>query len=119
MLARIGNTVYDQSRSGSLSLPGFPDFSPIIAALKTNNVTERSKSFRVSAQQHDRLLVLETFAKKWLETDTTSERAKQTIDDHNAEYNPEADGGLFWIQERSSQQVYKNHQKSKKQVSVH
>ena len=95
--------MYDQCRSGSLNLPGFPDFSPVIAALKTNNVTERSKSYRVSAQQHDRLLVLETFAKKWLETDSTGERAKKIIDDHNAEYNPESDGGLFWIQDRSPQ----------------
>ena len=101
LLARVANRVYEDCRSGVLSLPAFPDFAPLVNALKCGNTADRSKSFRVSAQQHDRLLVLESYAKKWLNTESTQERAQKLIDEHNAEYNPVEQGGQFWIAERT------------------
>ena len=98
MLTRLGNKVYELARSGVLSLPGFPQFEPILNALKTGFAGDRNKSFRVSTQQHDKLIVLEALARKWVEHEQTKERAIQAIEDHNAEYNP---AGLYWMEERT------------------
>lgn len=98
MLQKVGNRIYESCRSNALTIPGFPDFSPVISALRNNNVQERSKSFRVSAQQHDTLMVLEVYAKKWLASECTKERAEEIIRSHNLEYNPT---DKYWIEERS------------------
>jgi hypothetical protein len=96
MMQRIGNVIYERCRASTLTLPGFPDFGPTIAALRNSNVQERTKSYRVSAQQHDTLMVLEVYAKKWLSTESTKERAQEVIQSHNAEFNPT---DKFWIEE--------------------
>ena len=98
MMQRIGNVIYERCRASTLNLPGFPDFAPTIAALKNSSVQERTKSYRVSAQQHDTLLVLEVYAKKWMSTESTKDRAQQVIEAHNAEFNPTE---KFWIEERT------------------
>ncbi|CAK9011210.1 Uncharacterized protein SCF082_LOCUS11004 [Durusdinium trenchii] len=88
MLQRVGNKIYESCRSQSLNLPGFPAFEPVLSALRSQNVVDRHKSYRVSAQQHDALYILEVYAKKWLATESTKERAQQVIEDHNKEFNP-------------------------------
>ncbi|CAL1136071.1 unnamed protein product [Cladocopium goreaui] len=88
MMQRIGNVIYERCRASTLTLPGFPDFGPTIAALRNSSVQERTKSYRVSAQQHDTLMVLEVYAKKWLSTESTKERAQEVIQSHNSEFNP-------------------------------
>ena len=98
MMQRIGNVIYERCRASTLTLPGFPDFGPTIAALRSSNVQERTKSYRVSAQQHDTLMVLEVYAKKWMSTESTKERAQELIQSHNAEFNPT---DKFWIEERT------------------
>jgi len=98
MMQRIGNVIYERCRASTLTLPGFPDFGPTIAALRNSSVQERTKSYRVSAQQHDTLMVLEVYAKKWLSTESTKERAQEVIQSHNLEFNPT---DKFWIEERT------------------
>ena len=98
MMQRIGNVIYERCRASTLTLPGFPDFGPTIAALRNSSVQERTKSYRVSAQQHDTLMVLEVYAKKWLSTESTKERAQEVIQSHNSEFNPT---DKFWIEERT------------------
>ena len=95
---QIANTVYEESRNGQFVVPSFPDFQPLVQALKNGNSTDRTKSFRVSAQRFDQLLVLETFAKKWLDSEVTCDRAKAVIEAHNTEFN---NSGDYWIAERS------------------
>ena len=97
-MTRVANRVHDHCRSNVLSLPGFPDFNPIVQALKANHVPDRQKSFRVSVQQHDRLVILQSLAQKWIESDSTKERALEVISEHNAEYNPD---GKYWLEERT------------------
>ena len=38
MLQRIGNRIYERCRAGTLTLPGFPEFSPVVNALRSTNV---------------------------------------------------------------------------------
>ena len=98
LMSRVSNKVYEHCRSGAISLPGFPDFNPIIHALKSHQPVERQKSFRVSVQQMDRLVVLQSLAQKWLDTESTRERALKIISDHNDAYNCD---GQYWLEERS------------------
>ena len=66
------------TKSTTLILPGFPAFSPIVQShfnhWWTNLVYVEREAFRVSCQQHDKLVILQLFAKKWLETESTKER---------------------------------------------
>jgi hypothetical protein len=97
-MTRVANRVHEHCRSNVLSLPGFPDFNPIVQSLKATHVPERQKSFRVSVQQHDRLVILQSLAQKWIESDATKERALEVISNHNTEYNPD---GKYWLEERT------------------
>ena len=99
LVTRIANEVYNGCRAGRLNLSGFPTFDPILQALKTSNVTEREKAFRVTVQQHNKLLILESLAKRWLDHEHTREQAEQVINDHNKEYNED---GEFLAADRSS-----------------
>ena len=94
LLGRISNTVYEKCRAQSLKITGFPDYGPIVQALKNEQVVDRQKSFRVSAQRHDQLLVLESLAKKWMENEDTAGRAEEIIKAHNAEFNTSED---YWL----------------------
>lgn len=95
---RLANRVYELGRSNVLSLPGFPNFEPIISALKSGPDNNRSKSFRVSTQQFDKLVILESLAKKWADNEQTRERALAAIEEHNLEYNND---GVYWLEERT------------------
>ena len=97
-LTRVSNKIYTMCRAGTLSLPGFPDFGPIIQALKKENVVHREKSYRVSCQLQDRLLVLQVYAQKWLDTESTRDRAMEVIKQHNEVYNGD---GEYWYEERT------------------
>ena len=98
MLGRLGTSVYEACRTNRLSLAGFPDFKPTLDALKRGAPSERTKSYRVSCQQVDRLPVLQSFAQRWLEDVSTKERATTIITKHNEEYNA---SGEFWVSDRT------------------
>ena len=93
LMNRISNRTYEQCRAGKLVLPSFPDFAPHIAALKDEKGFEQNKTYRVTCQVHDKLLVLDSLARKWLEDEGTCEEAKKMVKAHNDEYNP--DGNLM------------------------
>ena len=97
---RVANTLYEDARSGKMEIPSFPNFQPLVSALKNGQSTDRTKSFRVTTQVHDQLLVLESFAKKWAEHEATAEKTKEIIEAHNSEYN---NSGDYWMAERTSQ----------------
>ena len=98
LITLIGNKLYESSRSGKFSLNGFPAFDPLLASLKAGCTVERERTFKVCAQRGSSLLVLESLAQKWLENPLTSDRAKATIEDHNAEYNVTSD---FWVSDQT------------------
>ena len=95
---RVANAIYESCRTGQLDVPSFPNFQPLISALKSGQTCDRTKSFRVSAQRHDQLLILESLAKKWTQHEATAEDAKAIIEAHNEEYN---NSGEYWIPERT------------------
>lgn len=84
---RIANQIYDRARTGDLQLPSFPQFDPVLNALKNGSTLDGCKSYRVSMQRADQLMVLDSFARKWLENPLFEAQAKDVIENHNREYN--------------------------------
>lgn len=87
MLTRLSNAVYEQARAGNLQISSFPNFDPVLNALRNGSATDTAKSYRVSSQRHDQLLVLESMAKKWLEDPEFEQQARDVITAHNDEFN--------------------------------
>ena len=96
LVTRIGNQIYNECRTQRLSIPNFPAFDPVLAGLKSGYATTRDQSFRVSAQRGENLLILESLARKWTESDVTREEAEKIITQHNHEYNSSED---YWLLE--------------------
>ena len=80
-----------QARAGDLQVTSFPSFDPILSALKSGSTANAARSYRVTCQRHDQLLVLESFAKRWLDDPQFDERAREVIKLHNEEYNASED----------------------------
>lgn len=91
LATRVGNQLYELGRAGSIKIPSFPDFTPHLEGLKAGAITERTQPFKVTAVRGNNLMVLDSFAKRWLTTESTQERAQAIIESHNAEYNVEGD----------------------------
>lgn len=94
LLSRLGNEVFALARAAKLALQSFPNFTPLIEALKAGVPTDRTRALRVTAQRGDSLLILESFAKRWLDHEHTKERAQAVIAEHYAEYNKTDDAML-------------------------
>eukprot|EP00438_Fugacium_kawagutii_P031749 Skav206267 [mRNA] locus=scaffold8121:279:8933:- [translate_table: standard] len=90
----VGNKLYEGCRAGRLQIPNFPQFDPLLNALKAGYTTEKEQAFRVTMQKADSLLILESLASKWVDSEFTSEKAKEIIEAHNAEYNASQE---FWL----------------------
>ena len=91
LLTRVGNEVYEMARAALIDVPSFPDFTPHIQGLKAGAPTERSQPLRVTAVRGDKLMILESLAKRWLDTESTQSRANDILVQHNKEFNPDGD----------------------------
>ena len=91
LISRLGNEVFAVARAGKLALPSFPNFTPLVEAIKAGVPTERTRALRVTAQRGDSLLILESYAKRWLDHEHTKERATEVIEKHNEEFNKTED----------------------------
>ena len=89
---RVSNKVYDDARSGVIKLPGFPDYSPLVSALQNTSPPDSGKQFQVTVKKHDRLVVLQSLAGKWLETEYKDE-VTTAIEQRNAKFNVD---GEYW-----------------------
>ena len=99
LLSRVSNKVYEACRAGTLALTGFPDFSPLVSALKASSTTgDMTKNFRVTTQRHTTLVILEVLAQKWVDNAEARERALAVIECHNKEFN---ESGQYWLEERT------------------
>lgn len=90
---RIAEKIYNDCRGGSLQVQGFPQFDTLINAIKQGATQRETRSYNVCTQQGERLLVLQSFAAKFMEVDSLKDSATETIEDHNRQYN---EGGEFW-----------------------
>lgn len=94
LLSGLGNEVVGLARGGKLALPSFPNFTPLMEALKAGAPTERTRALRVTAQRGDSLLILESYVKRWMDHEHTKDRVQEVIAKHNEEFN-KTDGALL------------------------
>lgn len=97
LVNRLGNKIYEQCRNGTMTLRGFPDFQPTIEALREGSTPRTNTTYKVCVQQQSNLVVLESMASKWVNTESLKDEAVGLISQHNQKYN---DGGTFWLEER-------------------
>ena len=96
LLTRVSQRLYEGCRDGSMVVNGFPDFNAHITALKESTASfNDTPTYKVCQQQHDRLLLLQSFARKWVEEEITKERALAVVDAHNKAFNC-GEGADYW-----------------------
>eukprot|EP00435_Cladocopium_sp_Y103_P069260 s569_g33.t1 len=95
LVQRLSNKVYEMCRSNALTLVGFPVFGPVVAAIQEAKVETPSTQFQVTVKKHDRLVILQSLAEKWMSTEF-KDATVQEVETHNAKYNQ---GGEYWHQE--------------------
>lgn len=91
----VANRIYEDARAKKLDIVGFPDYSPIIAALQHSAVTDANDNYQVCTRKADRLVILRALAEKWMESEEFGACARALIDEHNASYNGD---GEFWAE---------------------
>ena len=109
MLAqRVANKVYELCRSGTLSLPGFPEYTPLINALRNTENEGPKESYEVCVRKHDKLLILQSYAEKWLNSSEFSAEARELLEEHNKHFNRD---GEWWAEaevERTDSEICLN-----------
>ena len=94
---RVAQRLYHDCRSGTVALAGFPDFQPLLSALKEDSSGGTMPEFQVTTQCGDKLVILEAFARKFKDAELTSQDAVVQIEQHNSTYNV---GGEYWLEEK-------------------
>lgn len=99
LMNRLANQVYNSCRSHALAIPNFPNFDPIVEALKQgNDDSTQQKPFNVCRAVGNSLVVLQSYAQKFLDCDQTQARANEVIENHNKQFNID---GIFVAPERT------------------
>ena len=98
LVTRVANEVYNSCRNHTLDLPNFPQFEPILDALKQGSDDVQQKPFQVCRHVGGSLVVLQAYAQKWLDLEQTQCRAHDIVSKHNEKYNPD---GVFVATERT------------------
>ena len=88
---RLSNQIYESCRAGELELQNFPNFEPTIAALKAGSARRECNEYKVCRQHGTKLVVLESLASKFLQTETLADRANDLIKARNEIYNADGD----------------------------
>ena len=90
----MSNRVYEDALTGHLKLCGFPDYTPVLTALQNVAPQDTGKQYQVTVKKHDRLVILQALASKWLDTEFKDELTS-AIEAHNAKYNQD---GEYWVE---------------------
>lgn len=88
---RVANALYDSCRSGSGVCPNFPNFDPVIGALRESPVVDSNVNYKVCVAKQSKLLVLQSLARRWTEYEASKEEAVKLIQEHNKHFNPDGD----------------------------
>ena len=91
LASQIAQNVYNQCRSGNLSLQGFPDFKPLLEGLRQGVSQASQREFKVCTRVDKSLVALQVYAQKFLDDESTVKRATAAITEHNAKYNIDED----------------------------
>ena len=84
----IGQKAYSMARSGSLSLPGFPDFEQVVAELKQTANEVASPDFAVCIAAPNALAVRQSLVDYWAGQEMFSVDMAALLEKHNKKYNP-------------------------------
>lgn len=95
LMQMLGNKIYEACRADQLKIAGFPLFGPAISAIKDARPADDSRQYAVCVRKHDRLVVLQSLAEKWMSTDFKDQTSAE-LESHNARFNKD---GEFWHQD--------------------
>lgn len=84
---RLGTAVYEACRTGALNLPQFPNFEPLVKALRQDATSTPELSLKVTVAKHDKLYILRSLARRWMENESTKESAHQAVQEHNTRFD--------------------------------
>ena len=89
---RVATEIYESCRSQRLQLHNFPNYSPVVQALKEPHGCDVAEAaYKVCVVKANKLVILKSFAQRWLDFETTTEAAAGMIKDHNASFNKDGD----------------------------
>lgn len=92
---KLASRIYEDARSGALELPNFPQFAPLVAAMKDDVKATSHREYHVCVQRQSTLAILESYASKFMDSSVTKDEAVAAIEAHNEKYNPD---GEFWVE---------------------
>ena len=103
LIQRVANKVYEACRADQLKIVGFPAFTPMVQALQSCKPENQNNNYQVCVRKHDRLVVLQSLAAKWLETEYKDSTVVE-LEKHNEKYNVD---GEYWheVSERPAQRL--------------
>lgn len=93
---RIATKLYNDCRTGAMTINGFPQFDGLIRNLKDGISQREGRTYNVCVQQGDRLVVLQSVASKFTESELTKDQAVEMIKEHNKLYNCD---GEYWLED--------------------
>ena len=105
----IGQKAYSMCRSGSLKLPGFPNFESVVSELKTSTAESPTPAFEVCIPVPNGLAIKQNLVDYWSGMDAYQLQVADMVKAHNQKYNPHGtkrgasdmsqgdQGGLGWI----------------------
>lgn len=100
---RVATQIYESCRSGKLELQGFPNYAPVVQALREPQGSDLSEAaYKVCVVKAERLIVLKSLAQRWLDFEGTAENASEAIKTHNLHFNPDGD---FMVDDARPSQV--------------
>jgi hypothetical protein len=87
---RIGQTVYGAAKEGKLSVPGFPDFAPVVKELQdVRTPTTTATTYQVCNPMVDGTLrILDMHLDLWCEHAVFGDAMTEVLQKHNEEFNP-------------------------------
>ena len=84
----IGEKVYSMCRSGSLRLPGFPEFETVVNDLKTNGNEVAAPDFQVCIPVPNGVAIKQNLVDYWTACDLFQVEVEDLVKKHNEKYNP-------------------------------
>ena len=78
-------------QGGGTILPNFPDFTPVVNALRDSQSLDSGVTYKVCVAKLDKLCILQSFARRWTEYEPTKEETHRLIETHNANFNQGGD----------------------------
>lgn len=87
--AAIGQKAYSMCRSGSLKLPGFPEFEQVVNELKQKANSVPTPEFQVCLPVPGALAIKQNLVDYWLGNDMFAVEMTSLVEAHNKKYNPQ------------------------------